>query len=265
MADRLSGETSGDPASNEVAAQMGQAMEAIQQTLDALESQRGNTPSPTSAADQAVAALNQAAVMAASAAKAAGQGPQGQSGEEVTEQLQQIAQQQGSVNRRTGQIMPMNLGQQAQSNQLREAASSQEKIAAQLNELADRPPDQAQALGDLQALAEEAQALAERLARERLDLETLQRQERLFHRLLDAGRSLEKDEFSDERESSTPGQFERNEVEVLSPEDMGALRFQLPSTEELRRLSPAQRQMVLEYFERLNRAERRAGPRGTIR
>jgi hypothetical protein len=159
----------------------------------------------------------------------------------------------------------MNLGQEARTNQLREAAAGQERIARQLSGLADRPPDQAQPLGDLEAMAEEARALAERLARESLDVETLRRQERLFHRLLDAGRSLEKDEFSDERESSAPGEFERSEVEVLSPEDMGALRFQLPPAEELQRLSPAQRQMVLEYFERLNRAERRAGPRGTTR
>ena len=265
MADNLSAEMSGDQAGNEVAAQIGQAMEAIQQTLDALENQRGDTPSPTSAAEQAVAALNQAAMMAASAAKVPGRGPEGQSGKGVTEQLQQIAQQQGSVNQRTGQITPMNLGQEARANQLREASAGQERIARQLRELADRPGDQAQTLGDLEAMAQEAQAIAERLARESLDVETLRRQERLFHRLLDAGRSLEKDEYSDERESSAPGQFERNEVEVLSPEDMGALRFQLPRAEELQRLSPAQRQMVLEYFERLNRAERRAGPGGTTR
>ena len=265
MADNLSAETSGDQASNEVAAQMGQAMEAIQQTLDVLENQRGDTPSPTSAAEQAVAALNQAAMLAASAAKVPGRGPQGQAGEEVTEQLQQIAQEQGSVNQRTGQITPMNLGQEARANQLQEASASQERIAKQLSELADRPADQAQTLGDLEAMALEAQALAERLARGSLDVETLQRQERLFHRLLDAGRSLQQDEYSDERESSAPGEFERNEVEVLSPEDLGALRFQLPPAEELQRLSPAQRQMVLEYFERLNRAERRAGPGGTTR
>ncbi len=265
MADNLSAETAGDQGSNEVAAQVGRAMEAMQEALDALESQRGDAPAPESAAEEAVAALNQAAVMAASAAKAPGEGPQGQSGDQVTEQLQEIAQQQGAVNQRTGQITPMNLGQQARSNQLQEAASGQQRIAEQLGQLADRPPDQAQPLGDLEALAQEAQALAERLAGESLDLETLQRQERLFHRLLDAGRSLEKDEFSDERESTAPGEFERNDVEALSSDDLGGLRFQLPPTEELQRLSPAQRQMVLEYFERLNRAERRAGPRGTIR
>ena len=265
MADRLSGQMSQGPESNEVSGQMGKAMEALQQTLDALESQRGDTPSPTRAAEQAVAALNQTAMMAASAAKVPGQGAQGQSGEEVTERLQQIAQQQGSVNHRTGQITPMNLGQEARSSQLQEAAFGQEKIAQQLSELADRPPDRARPLGDLQAMAQEAQALAERLAGETLDLETLQRQETLFHRLLDAGRSLEKDEYSEERESALPGQFARNEVELLSARDLGALRFQIPPTEELERLSPAQRQMVLDYFERLNRAERRAGPRGTTR
>jgi hypothetical protein len=239
MADQLAGQTSAGQGRNELAGQMGQAMEAVQQTLDALETQRGGTPSPASAAEQAVAALNQAAIMAASAAKV------------------------------PGQIAPMNLGQQAQSNQLQKAAASQEKIAGHLSELvselADRPPDQAQPLGDLQALAQEARELAERLAGETLDMETLQRQEGLFHRLLDAGRSLEKEEFSDERESSAPGQFEGEEVEVLSPEDMGALRFQPPSAEELQRLAPAQRQMVLEYFERLNRAERRGGPQGATR
>ena len=265
MADQLSGLVSADQGSDEIAGQVGQAMEAVQQTLDALGSQRGDTPSPGSAAEQAVAELNLAAVMAAAAAKIPGPGSQGQSGEEVTEQLQQIAQQQGSVNHRTGQITPMNLGQQAQANQLRDVAARQEEIAQQLSELVDRPPEQAQALGDLQALAGEAQALAERLARETLDVETLQRQERLFHRLLDAGRSLEKDEFSDERESSAPGQFERNDVGGLSPEDMGALRFQPPAAAALRQLSPAQRQMVLEYFERLNRAERRGGPEGETR
>ena len=264
MADRLSDQTGQSQDGNEVSAQMGQAMEAIQQTLDALEGQQGSSPSPEGAAEQAVSALNQAAVMARGAAqKVPGRGPQGQSGEEVTEQMQQIAQEQGSLNQRTGQITPMNLGEQTKSNQLQEAADGQERIAQQLSELADRPPDYASPLGDLQAMAEEAEALAEMLSQQRLDLETLRRQERLFQRLLDAGRSLEKDEFSDERESTVPGEFERNEVEVLSSEDTGSLRFQLPPAEELQRLSPAQRQMVFEYFERLNRAERNAEPRGT--
>ncbi|GIT50644.1 MAG: hypothetical protein Ct9H300mP15_08570 [Gemmatimonadota bacterium] len=59
----------------------------------------------------------------------------------------------------------------------------------------------------------------------RLTPETVRRQERLFHRLLDAGRSLEREEFSEERESEQPGVFERGEVMPLTPDQLGALRY----------------------------------------
>ena len=62
--------------------------------------------------------------------------------------------------------------------------------------------------------------------------------------------------------ASAPDAFERGEVDALSDQDLGALRFQLPPVETLRRLSPARRQMVLDYFERLNRAARTVPGRG---
>ena len=243
----------------EVVSQMGQAMEAVQETLNALQDQRGRTPSPYSSAEGAIQALNQVALSAMAAAQQAGQG---QSGQELMEQLEQLAQQQGSLNNQTGQLTPMQLGEQAMSSQLQDMAQGQQEIAEELGDLAEQPGSEGQSLGDLEALALEALELAERLAGNRLDAETLQRQQRLFHRLLDAGRSLEKEELSEERESTRPGQFDREAVDALSPEDLGAFRFQLPPAESLLRLSPAQRQMVLQYFERLNRARRGAGAGG---
>ncbi len=242
----------------DVASQIGQAMKAIEQTLAALEDQQGSTPSPLNAAEQAVGALNQVALAAMAAAQQAGQMGQSQSAQQMMEQMEQLAQQQGSINSQTGQLTPMRLGEQAMAQQLQKTAERQQDVAEELEEISQKPGAQDQSLGDLEAMALEAMELADRLAGNRLDAETLQRQEQLFHRLLDAGRSLEKDEFSDERESAAPGEFERDEVNALSAEDLGALRFQLPPAEALRRLSPAQRQMVLDYFERLNRAERRS-------
>ena len=90
----------------------------------------------------------------------------------------------------------------------------------------------------------------------------MREQEQLFHRLLDAGRSLEQEEFTEERESETPGAFERGDVVPLSALQLGALRYELPDGEQLRRLNPAVRQLVLEYFEGLNRG---AGPDGGSR
>ncbi len=242
----------------DVASQIGQAMQAMERTLAALENQRGRVASPLNAAEDAVGALNQVALAAMAAAQQAGQMGQSQSAQQMMQEMEQLAQQQGSINSQTGQLTPMQLGEQAMRQQLEEAAERQQDVGEELRELSQQPSAQDQSLGDLEALAEEALALAERLAGSRLDAETLQRQERLFHRLLDAGRSLEQDEFSEERESTAPGAFERGAVEALSPEDLGSLRFELPPAEILGRLSPLQRQMVLDYFERLNRAERRS-------
>ena len=263
MADNLSSQDRMSQGEDrDVAGQIGQAMEAMEQTLAALEDQRGRTPSPRNAAEQAVGALNQVALAAMAAAQQAGQMGQSQSAQQMMEQMEQLAQQQGSINSQTGQLTPMQLGEQAMAQQLQDAAERQEDVAEELQDLAQKPGAQDEALGDLEAMALEAMELADRLAGNRLDAETLQRQEQLFHRMLDAGRSLEKDEFSEERESTAPGEFERGDVGALSADDLGALRFQLPPAETLSRLSPAQRQMVLDYFERLNKAERRS-PGGT--
>jgi hypothetical protein len=102
-------------------------------------------------------------------------------------------------------------------------------------------------------LAREADLLAEQLGLGRLTPEVLQRQERLFHRLLDAGRSLEQEESSEERESTRAGGFERADVVPLTDLQLGLLQYELPTGEQMRSLTPAVRELVLQYFERLNR------------
>lgn len=245
-------------ANRELSAQMGLAMESLQNTIEAMESRRGAT-SPASQAEQAIGDLNQLALMAIAGAEQMGQQGQGQSGEDVAEQLEQLAQQQGELMNQSSQMMPMQLPQEAMSQQLQQMQSGQESVASDLGDLADEPGSE-ESLGDLQQLAQEAQAIAEQMAEGRLTPEMVQRQERLFHRLLDAGRSLEREEFSEERESEEPGDFERGDVLSLTAEQMGLLRFEVPSGDQLRQLSPAVRQLVLQYFERLNRA-----PAGTGR
>lgn len=240
-------------ANQEISAQMGQAMESIESTISAMEAQRGATPSPFAQAEQVIGDLNQLAMMAMAGAESMGQQGEGGSGEEIGEQLEQLAQQQGDLMNQTGQLMPMQLGEQAMSQQLEQLSEGQQGVAGDLGDLADEPGSE-EALGDLQQLAQEAQLLAQELAQGRLTPEMMQRQERLFHRLLDAGRSLEREEVSEDRESEEPGAFERGSVVPLTPDQLGVMPYSLPDGDQLQRLSPAVRQLVLEYFERLNRA-----------
>ncbi len=257
MAENLSaGSRAAGQVDREVASAIGQAMEAVSEIMEALDGRRGSAPSPTAAAEAAVRALNDVALEAIAGAGRVGRNAASGEDGEMQEMMEAIARRQGDLLIRTEELMPMQLGQQALARQMQQLAQGQESVAGELGDLARDPNSAEQALGDLDELAAEAAALAEELTVERLRPETLDRQERLFQRLLDAGRSLERDEESEERESEAPGEFERDMVAPLAEEDMNALRFELPAGDALNRLPPAQRRLVIEYFERLNRTPR---------
>jgi hypothetical protein len=249
--------TGGDPA---LSAQLGRAMDAMQGAIEVMESRNPSSAQAESRAEQALGTLNQLALMAMASADQAGSMGAGQSGQDVAKQVGQLAQRQGDLLAQTGQLPPMRLGEQAMAQQLSDLSQQQGGVARDLENVA-RAPGAADALGDLAQLAREADLLAQQLSDGRLTPEIVQRQERLFHRLLDAGRSLEREEFSEERQSETPGSFDRSEVVPLTAEQLGLMPYELPDGGELRRLSPAVRQLVLEYFERLNRAPAGGAPR----
>ena len=139
---------------------------------------------------------------------------------------------------------------------MEQLAQQQQEIASDLGQMSNQEGEEGP-LGDLEAMAAEAQQLAEQLAGGRLDAQTRERQERLFHRLLDAGRSLQKEEESTERESEAPGEFDRDGVAALTAGDLGLRRFQLPDAAALNQLPPAARALVLRYFQRLNQGGNR--------
>ena len=106
--------------------------------------------------------------------------------------------------------------------------------------------------GRPEQLAPEARRLADRLESGHLDRATLERQQQLFRRLLDAGRSLQNDQESDpERRSETARQQLVRVPAATTPRE-AALRYPPPTWAQLKALTPAERAMVLDYFQRLN-------------
>ena len=268
MAENLRLSTEGQaPGARELSEQMGRTMESMARTLAAMDRPRSLGGSPVAEAERVVGDLNRLAMMAMEGAEQMAQngpGQEGQQGQEGEQQMQQaleeLAQQQGDLMNQAGQIMPMQLGEQAMAEQLQRMSDGQQSVSDQLGDLSNQPASE-NALGDLEQLAIEAAELAEMLAQGRLDPETSRRQERLFHRLLDAGRSLEREEVSDERESEAPEAFERGTVLPLGEGDLGVLPFEMPDAEQLRDLSPGVRRLILDYFERLNRGPAGGGAR----
>jgi hypothetical protein len=227
---------------------------SAQATREASEGRRGQSEQAMrEAADalrQAAAQLTRDRERASSARSATGMA-------ELLQQMQQLAQQQGGLNSQMQSLLPMAQQQGARQGmdaatreQARQLARSQREVAQQLDDVADADPS-----GRAQELAREARALAAALDQGAVDPATQARQERLFRRMLDAGRSLEQDQRdeSQRRESRAARAGDR-----VTPTGDGrgapAARYAVPTWEELRGLSAEDRRLVIEYFRRLNAA-----------
>jgi hypothetical protein len=218
----------------------------------ALEALSNATPNPREAgrqAEQAVDALNAAAYTLLRSRGAVEGSSSGSGLQEAIEQMNQLAQQQGNLGQQSGGLLPMMGGQGAMQEQLRQLAAQQRALAEQLERV--RAGGQIPGAAEM---AQEAKDLARSLEAGRLDRQTVERQERLFRRMLDAGRTLQGQEQDEkqERQSTTA----KDDSIHLPP----ALRARLgdrdnllryPSWDELQTLSPAERSRVVEYFRRL--------------
>jgi hypothetical protein len=241
---------SGEQAVNrDVGSALGRANLSMQQTLESM--QQGQMP--TQQAQETVDALNRLALSLLNNSQQMQQG-EGSSGEQqAMQQMADLSKQQGAVNGRSSSLAPMQLSESAMSQQMNQLAAEQREIARRLGEL-NGGGRQEGLLGDVDALAAEAEAIAQRMQQGRMPADLLARQERLFHRMLDAGRSLEKDEFENERSAERAGSFEAGRAGALdSSLFVDPTRFRAPTAEELQSLPPAYRRLILDYFERLNR------------
>jgi hypothetical protein len=168
---------------------------------------------------------------------------------ELLEELQRLASQQRGLNAATAGL-PLDLlarGSAATRETARTLARQQRAIARALEELGD-----ADGGARAQPLASEAGRLADALERATVDGSVIARQERLYHRLLEGGRLLTGDSGEeDERREAVAARSTDFPVLDRGAVPVGA-RHRVPGWAELSALTPAERQMIVEYFERLN-------------
>ncbi len=239
---------------------MAEAQRRVQQATQAAQQSGGGQPGgggeagsqqAQDAMKEAAEALNQALSSMVRDRERVNSAQSGSGFTEMVDQLRQLAQQQGQLN---GQLQGLNLlsggakGQAAQQ-QVRVLARQQREVARTLSDVSDL--DQT---GRTDALAKEAQGLAQQLERNGLDASTVARQQQLYRRLLDAGRLMEQDDRDDQgpRESrtATPGGDRRPATGTAA--GANAVRFAPPTWNDLRGLSPDERRLVVDYFRRLN-------------
>jgi hypothetical protein len=165
---------------------------------------------------------------------------------EMLEQLQEMAQRQGGLNSQSASLLQSGMGSAQAQEMARELAKQQRGVARDLGQLGD-------ATGKSEDLAREAQRIAEALDAGRVDPTTIQRQQQLFRRMLDAGRTLEQDERDDSGKREAQAAKAHEGVTPQSDaRGRDAVKFREPTWNELRGLTPEERRAVIEYYKRIN-------------
>jgi len=237
--------------SPQLEAALGYAQNQMKQAREQLEQGDPNPATAAPFAEQALDALNATAHALVRTAERVAGAQSGSGFQEAVEQLARMAQQQQGMNGDAQGMLPMmGMGGDAVMQRLRDLANRQRQLAEQLERL--------QAGGDAGAagaLAQEARELARQLEAGRLDRRTVERQERLYRKLLDAGRTLSGEE-PDEQKERTSRAAVGDSVHIPATLLPGATgsgpKVRYPTWDELTGLTPEQRRMVLEYFRRLN-------------
>jgi hypothetical protein len=250
----------------DVGSALGRANLSMQQTMESLGQAQDQNRMPTQEAAQTVEALNRLALALLQNAQQMEQSQSGTGMQEALQQLTELAKQQGALNGQSNSLLPLNLAPRAMAQQMNKLAEEQREIADKLGGMNEMKGGREDALGQLDELAKEADRLARELSGNRLSPELLARQERLFHRLLDAGRTLEQEETSDERVAERPGAVDASEAKAIDPALLeNGVKYRAPTPEELKNLPPAYRRWILEYFERINKAATAPASGGTSR
>jgi hypothetical protein len=236
--------------SPQLEAALGYAKRQMAAARAQLEEADPNGSEAAARADEAVDALNATALALARSRARVSSARSGSGFAEAVEQMARLARDQQGLNGQAQGLLPLIGAGDAVREQLRALAARQRALAEQLERM------QAQGASSAAGqLAQEAKELARQIEGARLDRQTIERQQRLYHRLLEAGRSLSSDE-SDETKERVSRAATGDSVhlpDVLKPGATGAgARVRYPTWAELEGLTPDERRLVLEYFRRLN-------------
>lgn len=209
----------------EMGAQLGQALNKMQSAIQNLSNRSlGNSAnnqteamgSLNKAASQMQAMLSSMNSSQGSCNNPGGEGQGEGSGMSFSQKLRDAAQQQQAINQSMQQMMGQQMNQgsltQQQQAELGRIAREQGNAQKAIQELAKEQKEfagQKKALGDLERIAKEMQEVVSDLQSGSITPETLNKQERILSRLLDASVSMNERDFEKKRESQTGTQYKR--------------------------------------------------------
>jgi len=235
---------------------IGEALTRMNNAMQALEMRNGSTASREQ--EQAMAALNRAAMQVQNTLQEMMQGGGGGGAGGLMQQLQRIAGQQMSINMQTEHMGGMSQQQAAEAARLAKEQGAVRKSLEELNREAQESGEQKKLLGDLQKIAEEMNEVIENLEQNKLNSETMKKQERILSRLLDASKSMHEHDYEKKRKAETGTHMTRRSPSDIDPnslEGKSQLREELLKALE-QGYSKDYQELIRKYFEELEKTEK---------
>ncbi|HDP67174.1 MAG TPA: hypothetical protein ENN20_01585 [Candidatus Marinimicrobia bacterium] len=194
----------------------GQAAAGMNEAIRQMEER--NTHAAASAANSSVAALNSAALNLINSMNELQQSGSASGFEQYLKQLENMAGQQQGINDET-QLLGMS-GGEGRRQALQRLAARQQQLRKSLEELQNEISESSEQTGDLGGVAKDMDEVIKDLQQNRVLRKTLERQQRILSRLLDAQKSLRTQDFKKERKSITGEDIYRESPGQL-PADLG--------------------------------------------
>ncbi len=236
---------------------IGEALADMNNAMRMLDYRNGGSASQEQG--KAMAALNSAAMQVQNALQAMMQGGSGGGGAgSLMQQLQMMAGQQMSLNMQTQQMGGMSQQQAAEAARLAKEQGAVRKSLEELNREAQESGEQKKLLGDLQKIAEEMNEVIENLEQNKLNSETMKKQERSLSRLLDASKSMHEHDYEKKRKAETGTHMTRRSPSDIDPnslEGKSQLREELLKALE-QGYSKDYQELIRKYFEELEKTEK---------
>jgi len=180
---------------------MGQSMRQMESALSDMEQR--NMPQANGAQQQAMMSLNEGIKEIMNSMSSLANSNSSTGFDEFMEQLSQMAGKQQGINNQT---MQLGMGQQltmSQQAMMARLAAEQTALQRSMEQMASEFGEQSNILGRLDQLSHEMGEVARDLQSKKVSQTTMNRQQQILQRLLDAQRSVRKQDYSRKRKAET--------------------------------------------------------------
>lgn len=229
---------------------IGEAFQKMQSAMSSLDARNGFMASQEQGS--AMGSLNKAAMEVQNSLQAMMQGGSGGGMGGLMQQLQSMAGQQQSINLQTQQMRAA-----AEAARLATEQEAVRKSLEQLNKEAQASGEGKRILGDLDQIAREMQEVIRNLEQSNVNPETIQKQERILSRLLDASKSMRERDYEKRRRGETGTRVTGRRPGELDPstlEGQSRIREDLLKAME-QGYSKDYQELIVRYFEELQKIQ----------